>query len=181
MYSRIGCGATNRRVETAGKGYDKPLKAWKSEVEGEVIKAKSILLWLANEAKCGGDNSSLVAQLTEELIDHRATMHPGFSFTGDNVDMRILPRQMTLSNKNKDHHMYQLVAYKNRIPSNHLSNEHAMNDVKQVPLSTFLPSSEEQSTLVEEFIILIGHVWGQYIPSLSWFLEHLPQQITMHR
>ena len=178
LYVCMGYGATNTLFETAGKGFDKLLlKAWKSDVEEGVKKENSILLRLANATKCG-DNFSLVAQLTKELSDHRGTMRPGYSFTGDNVDMRILPRQMTLSNKNKDHHMYQLVAFKNRIPSNDLSNENAKNDVKQVPLSTFLPSAAEQSALVEEFVILVGHVWGQYIPLLSWFLEHLPQWIV---
>ncbi|XP_022783267.1 uncharacterized protein LOC111324048 [Stylophora pistillata] len=105
-------------------------------------------------------------------------MHPGYSFTGDNVDMRILPRQMTLTNKNKDHHMYQMVAFKNRISSNHLPNISPKNDASQVLFSSFLPNAEEQSTLIEELIILIGHVWGKFIPSLAWFTECLPKQIV---
>lgn len=126
----------------------------------------------------GGAESELV-QLNEELDHHRTTMHPGYSFTGDNVDMRILPRQMTLANKNKDHHMYhQMVAFKNRISSNHLPNASPKNDASQVLFSSFLPNAEDQSTLIEELIIFIGHVWEKHIPSLAWFTECLPKQIV---
>lgn len=178
LYVCMGYGATNTLFEAARKGLDKMLKAWKNEVEEGVKRENCLLLQLDNELKSKGADSVLAKQLTQELQSHRGTMHPGYSFTGDNVDMRKLPRQMTLNNKNKDHHMYQMVSYKNRIPSNHLSNKQPKNDVKLVSLSTFLPSATEQSVLVEEFSILIGHVWGQYIPSLAWFLEHIPKRIV---
>lgn len=146
-----------------------------NEVEEGVKRENCLLLQLDNELKSKDADSVLAKQLTQELESHRGTMHPGYSFTSD---MRILPRQMTLNSKNKDHHMYQIVSFKNRIPSNHLSNKQPKNDVKLVPLSTFLPSATEQSVLVEEFSILIGRVWGQYIPSLALFLEHIPKRIV---
>lgn len=63
------------------------------------------MLRLDNVVAEGGEECELVQQLYEELQNLRATMHPGYSFTGDNIDMRILPRQMTLTNRNKDHHV----------------------------------------------------------------------------
>lgn len=120
LYVCMGYGATNTLFEAAGKGFDEMLKAWKNEVEEGVKRENCQLLQLDNELKSKGADSVLAKQLTQELESHRGTMHPGYSFTGDNVDMRILPRQMTLNNKNKDHHMYQIVSFKNRIPSNHL-------------------------------------------------------------
>jgi hypothetical protein len=74
--------------------------------------------------------------------------------------------------------MYQLIAFKNRIPSNDFSNKQYSNDVKSLPLSIFLPSAKEQSTLVDELVVLIGHIWSQYIPSLEWFQEYLPPVIV---
>ena len=65
----------------------------------------------------------------EELEEHRAQMHFGYSFTGDNVDMRVLPRQMTIKNKAKDHHMFQTVAFKNRISPNHLPYHRAIYNI----------------------------------------------------
>ena len=59
--------------------------------------------------------------------------------------------------------MYQMVSFKNRISWNHISNSSPKDDVNQVPFSTFLPSAEDQSTLTEELIILVGHVWANHI------------------
>lgn len=178
VYISMGYGATNTLFESAGKGFDKVLKDWKCQVEEGVQREHSILQRLETAAGDDGAESELVHQLNEELDHHRTTMHPGYSFTGDNVDMRILPRQMTLTNKNKDHHMYQMVAFKNRISSNHLPNTSPKNDASQGLFSSFLPNAEDQSTLIEELIILIGHVWGKYISSLAWFTECLPKQIV---
>ena len=132
---------------------------------------------LGNAVAEGGEECELVQQLYEELQSLRAIMHPGYSFTGENVDMRILPRQMTLTNRNKDH-MFQLVSFKNRISSNHLPNSSCKAVVNQVQFSTFLPNAEDQSTLIEELIVLVGHVWAKYIPSLAWFHECLPKYIV---
>lgn len=178
LYICMGYNATNTLFETAGKGFDKHLQNWKSQVEEDVQKENAILLRLGNAVAEGGEECELVQQLYEELQSLRAIMHPGYSFTGDNVDMRILPRQMTLTNRNKDHHMFQLVSFKNRISSNHLPNSSCKADVNQVQFSTFLPSAEDQSTLIEELIVLVGHVWAKYIPSLAWFHECLPKYIV---
>lgn len=178
LYVSMGYGATNNLFENAGKGYDKSLKEWKSQVEEGVQEENSIIAHLDNATADGGADCDLAQQLNQELQSHRTEMHPGYSFTGDNVDMRILPRQMTLNNKNKDHHMYQMVCFKNRISSNHLPNSSAKNNVDQMPFSSFLPSAEDQFSLVEELIVLVGITWAKYIPSLSWFLECLPKQIT---
>ena len=168
----MGYASTNRLFESAGKGFDKKLKVWKEEVEKGVAKENSILKSLEKAS------DSEAEKLLLKLDNHRKEMHPGYSFTGDNVDMRILPRQMTLNNKNKDHHMYQIVAFKNRVPSNHFSNKQAKNNVESIPLSLFLPSATEQTILIDELVILIGHIWSQYIPSLQWFSESLPPVIV---
>ena len=172
LYVCMGYASTNRLFESAGKGFDKKLKIWKEEVEKGVAKENSILKSLERASDSEAEKLSL------ELNNHRKEMHPGYSFTGDNVDMRILPRQMTLNNKNKDHHMYQIVAFKNRVPSNHFSNKQAKNNVENIPLSLFLPSATEQIILIDELVILIGHIWSQYIPSLQWFSESLPPVIV---
>ena len=64
-------------------------------------------------------------------------MHPGYSFTGDNVDMRCTPWQVTLKNRNKDHHMFLIVAFKNRVSSNHLPADKPKRNIKR---SLFQPS-----------------------------------------
>ena len=82
-------------------------------------------------------------------------MHPGYSFTGDNVDMRCTPRQMALKNRNKDHHMLQTVAFKNQVSSNHLPSDKPKGNVNEIPFSTFLPSFDEQSLLQRDLVVLL--------------------------
>ena len=105
-------------------------------------------------------------------------MNPGYSFTGDNVDINCGTRQMTLTNRNKDHHLFQLVAFKNRIPSSHLPFNVPSADVNTIPFSSFIPSLEDQNALKEEMVVLVGLKWAHYIPALSWLKEYLPPCIT---
>ena len=123
-------------------------------------------------------DEKLTTEVEVALQKHQAGMHPGFSFTGDNVDMRISPRQMTLQNRNKDHHMFQLVAFKNRVSCNHLPDDQPNRDIDKEPFTTFLPNAHEQAKLVEEFTILIGHKWVKYVPELSWYKDYLPRCIV---
>jgi len=174
----MGYEATNNFFETAGKDYDKTLNEWKSQVEEDVETEKSIMSNLENAVKKGGEDFALAQDIEVKLKDHRSVMHPGYTYTSDNVDMKVLPRQMTLKNKNKDHHMFQMVCYKTRISPNHLPNDHQTQDINQVPFTSFLPSPQEQNQLVDEFIVLVGNLWAHYIPSLQRFADFLPKRIA---
>ena len=46
-----------------------------------------------------------------------------------------------------------------------------------MPLTTFLPSVQEQEILAEELTTLVGLKWAEHIPSLKWFDKHLPDHI----
>ena len=109
--------STNTLMEKPGQGFDRIILGWKDEVEKGVNKEVEILESL-KEAQAAG-NVDQVKEREAELHSHRESMHPGYSFTGDNVDMNCTPRQMTLKNRKKDHHMFQIVAFKNRVTSNH--------------------------------------------------------------
>lgn len=84
-----------------------------------------------------------------KLEKHRESMHPSYSFAGDNVDFIIKPRQMMKSKQNKDFHMFQNVAYENRISPNNLSDDQSIIDVDKISWLTFLPSAMEQTSLAE--------------------------------
>ena len=73
--------------------------------------------------------------------------------------------------------MYQLVAFKNRVSSNHLPAGKPERDINTEPYTTFLPSADEQLQLVEELIVLVGHKWAEHIPELSWYKDFLPDHI----
>ena len=168
--------ATSRMFESYGEDFDVPIKLWKEEVESGVRKEKELM---ASILKLERENSGqdVVKSAVKELEEHRAQMHPGYSFTGDNVDMRVLPRQMTIKNKAKDHHMFQTVAFKNRISPNHLPDDQPKRDINQEPFTTFLPSAEEQLQLVEELVVLVGNKWTEYVPALAWYADYIPKHI----
>ena len=120
LYLSMGYKATNTMFEKFGKDFDKDLKVWKETVEKESKKERT-LIEKEKETREQG-NKEEHTQAKAELQNHRQAMHPGYSFTGDNVDIRCKPRQMTMKNRNKDHHMFQLVAFQNRVSPNHLPN-----------------------------------------------------------
>jgi hypothetical protein len=69
------------------------------------------------------------------------------------------------------------VAYENRISANHLSDEKPIADICKLPLTTFLPSVQEQEILAEELATLVGHKWAEHIPALERFEDYLPDNI----
>ena len=79
-------------------------------------------------------NTTDIVDTKAKLEKHCNEMHPGYSFTGDNVDIRCKPRQMTKKNQNKDYHMFQFVGYKNHFSSNHLPNDKAIMKVEDIHL-----------------------------------------------
>ena len=171
-YTCMGYNSTIKMFESFGKDFDGKLLMWKSKVEEDVQKEKE-LLNVVNHC----DQTSSPDTANERLKKHREDMHPGYSFTGDNVDMILKPRQMMKSNQNKDYHMFQYVAYENRISANHLADEKQITDISKMPLTTFLPSVQEQEILAEELTTLVGLKWAEHIPSLKWFDKHLPDHI----
>ena len=175
LYLSMGYKATNTMFEKFGKDFDKDLKVWKETVEEDSKKERSLIEKEKETREQGNEEEH--TQAKAELQNHRQAMHPGYSFTGDNVDIRCKPRQMTVKNRNKDHHMFQLVAFQNRVSPNHLPNDAPKSDVMKEPFTTFLPSVDEQAQLVEELVILVGQKWASYIPALAWFKDHLPARI----
>lgn len=163
-------------IEKLGHGYDSRLLEWKEEVERGVKREVEILKSVKEAQTAGNENQ--VKEREAELHSHRQSMHQSYSFTGDNVDMKCTPRQMTLKNRNRDHHMFQIVAFKNRVSSNHLPTDTQKKDVNQIHLTTFLPSPDEQALFKSDLVILVGHQWAQYIPSLSWMKDNFPSSIS---
>lgn len=133
-------------LETFAKDFDIKLLSWKEQIEKDVKKERQILAKL----------SVLDPNAEEEIISdanklekYRESMHPSYSFAEDNVDFIIKPRQMMKSKQNKDFHMFQNVAYVNRISPNNLGDDQPIVDVDRISWLTFLPSAMEQTSLTE--------------------------------
>lgn len=125
-------------------------------------------------------NVDLIFQLSDkeqELEIQREMMHPGYYFVGDYVDMRTTVRHMTLLNQNKDHHMYQICAYVNRVSGNHLQNITPKANFETEPFTTLMPSLSDREKLAEEFAFLVAKVWTKYMPHFKVYEPVLPSYI----
>lgn len=116
-------------------------------------------------------------QIKNDLKNHRATMHSGFYFVGDNIDMRTKVRQMTLKNQNKDQHMFQICSYKNRISGNELDNTKPKGDIETVEFRNFVPTRDEKERLISEFAYLVALQWTELIPHFKPYRAVLPNHI----
>ena len=150
------CHSHKSTIDLADKLADKwseELLAWQekskheSDIEQEFIQQieyiTDTILLLSNT---GTDTNDLVLEqviLENELERHRKEVHPGYYFVGDNVDMFTKVRQMTVTNQNKDQHMYQICAYLNRIGGNHLDNSRPQQDAATAPFAQLIPGEEE--------------------------------------
>ena len=71
----------------------------------------------------------------------------GYIVVGDNIDKRIVPRNMRLEHQVQSLHYFHAYAALNCVNSLHLDDTKRIGDIKQLPLSTFLLSPEDCSTL----------------------------------
>ena len=78
--------------------------------------------------------------------------------------MQTKVRQMTLTNQNKDQHMYQVCVYKNGVSGNHLDDNKPKDNNDTVQFKQLVPGYREQSTLIQEFTFLVATQWTELIP-----------------
>lgn len=168
----LSYNSTNTLMEKLGQGYDSKLVDWKEEVEPGVKREVDILESLKKAQTA--ENENQIKKREADLHTHRASMHQRYSFTGDNVDM-CTPRQMTLKNRNKDHHVPNCSIQE---PSVIKLPSLRQTEGNEIPFSTFLPSSHEQSLLQIDLVVLVRHKWAQNIPSLFWMKDYLPSCIS---
>ncbi|XP_011679955.2 uncharacterized protein LOC105445739 [Strongylocentrotus purpuratus] len=151
-----------RKQVEFGKDYNAKVLEWKETIEKDVQKENDLLK--------DPDGKSA-------LLKHNAERHRGFMLNGDNVDFRISPRQMTIAQGTTDLHYFQFLAVKNRVADFSLSSDGPKRDVEKEPLSTFLPSVEDNADLREDWLHLIAQVIGKNIPPLCWMSSVLPEHI----
>lgn len=178
--------ASLNMADSLASGWEKQLLEWKSEVElpvgiEEAIQNQIETLDETIDLMCESPRCEVLIleleQLRCSLNEHRKTMHPGFYFVGDNVDLRTQVRQMTIKNQAKDFHMYNLCAYLNRVSGNHLNNTSPKGDISSVLFSEFIPGEELHTKLINEFAFLVAHEWCTRIVWLRPFKSTLPKYI----
>lgn len=107
---------------------------------------------------------------------------PGFQITGDNVDLAIKAKHMSIYKQNRSIHWFNLNAVKNRVNGNHLSDitTESILDVENV---RFLPLHKDNEDLLHDFIPLFARCIVFNIPALSnvfstSVVKHIPHMYT---
>ena len=192
MQSTSDCHSYTTTIALADKlanDWDVPLREWKRDVE----QAHEIEKELITQIKyvqdtidlCGGqEDNALLAELVfgkldleKRLSEHRSSMHPGYYFVGDNVDMVTKVRQMTSLNQHKDQHMYQMCAYENRVSGNDLDDSEPIQDSKTALFSQLVPGETEKDEMIVNFSYLVAKKWCQYLTYFAPFSAALPDYI----
>lgn len=175
-------------VDKYGERWSDELRAWSTRIKQEsdierrmIQEIKDVKDVIQILSEINGDYAHLIfhlADLENNLELHRQSMHNGFYFVGDNVDMVTKVRHMTLQNQNKDQHLFQTCAYQNRISGNQLDNTRPKGDIMLTPFSQFIPSVGDRDSLHEDFSFLVAKQWTTLIPCLRVFGTVLPDFIN---
>ena len=184
------CHTYKSAVEMADKladQWDEELLSWqeKNKHENDIEQELIVQIQYIKETvqllrSAGVDTNDLVLEqdsLENELKNYRKEMHSGYYFVGDNVDMFTKVRQMTVSNQNKDQHMFQVCAYLNRVGGNSLDNTQPVQNVKTAPFSQLIPGDAEHEKMMENFTFLTAKRWCKYIPYFTPFNAVIPDFI----
>ena len=189
-YDCLSYQTTLGLADKFSSNWEEKLLAWSKSVKEDIDVEKKIqteLKTLREERELMEDDAiesvySLfcVADAETRLNAHRSSMHAGYYFVGDNVDMRTNVRQMTLTNQSKDQHMFQTCAYKLRVNGYELDDSGSKDNIDTVPFSTFVPAESDISTLVEEFSLLVAHQLCDLVHYFQPYKVVLPRHIE-HR
>ncbi|XP_053374786.1 uncharacterized protein LOC128547092 [Mercenaria mercenaria] len=182
----LGYSSTLLMADNFGSMWEKDLLSWveaadkdraiEKQLVGEIDRLEEDAIFIDDPVESVA-NMFQTENVKVDLLTHRANMQKGYYFVGDNVDMRTKVRQVILKNQNKDQHMYQICAYRNRISGNDLDNTKPKNCIDKVQFKTLLPSDAEREKLLEDFSFLVAKQWTEDIPYFSPYQAVLPKYI----
>jgi len=94
----------------------------------------------------------------------------------DNIDLRILTRNMTADNQNKDIHWCNHSAIKNRVSSD---NQNSMKQTELLDLdnSKILPGVTDHQNLRSDYIHLVSRILVEYLPCFNFLKSVCPLHI----
>lgn len=101
---------------------------------------------------------------------------------GDNLDKNITPRDMRVGNQVKSLHYFHSYAVHDRIDVSDLSDDQPKNDIQSLPVTTFVPSADDCTTLRSNYIVLVARVIVDKLPYFSSLhkcvVQHIPHRYS---
>ena len=123
---------------------------------------------------------SEVSKLHQVSLQQWVAVGQRFKFVGDNVDKQIRVRDVRSNHQATMHHMYSIIAVRNRVDTAQLSCTGNTADITEVLPKDFLPSAADASAMKSNIVILVARILVTNIPSLSFLAGVVPMHIQ-HR
>ena len=100
-----------------------------------------------------------------------------FKFVGNNVDRKMVVRDIRSDHHGELHHMYSILAVKGRIEPPSSSQDFNCSRLSTIPTSSILPTSSDVSAVQSNLVVLVSRVLCKYVKSLSYCSSAVPHHI----
>ena len=95
----------------------------------------------------------------------------------DNLDFKILANQVLTNHHNTDVHWINQYITFDRVPSAHLDYQKPLADLKELPLTEYLLSQEEEKQFRCNIIVLVARVLTKMVPCSAHIKDVVPKHI----
>ena len=95
-----------------------------------------------------------------------------FNIVLDNIHLKVLASDMPSDNQNKVYHCCNHNTYLDL--DLHLENDVQTANLRELPNSVFLPSLDDQNSLLSDFVSLVGRVIVENLPAFAIFKDVIP-------
>ena len=113
--------------------------------------------------KLGNNHDEPVINWRKEL---ESKVNPeNYQIIGDNLDCESKARTCTREHQNQSNHWFNLMAMKDAVSGQHLSDYH-QRKMSDVGLHEFFTSSEDMNHIRENFVVLISRMIVKRVPNL---------------
>ena len=113
---------------------------------------------------------------------HCQSEPPSYQVIGDNIDLYVKTKHMASNCQNKSIHWFLMNAVQDRVIGEGLDNSQQIKPIMEVENAEFLPSKEDNSDLLHDFVPLVTRVIAENIPAFACFrdvvVSHIPHEFS---
>ena len=178
----------NRALDIIGEDYDLKLHEWKDYISSHMMQKKEAVdgkqrLELTKEELnerllLGEDVHNQLSQIhaavsdVDQKILQIEERPSSFNIVLDNIHLKVLASDMPSDNQNKVYHCCNHNTYLDL--DLHLENDVETANLRELPNSVFLPSLDDQNSLLSDFVSLVGRVIVENLPAFAIFKDVIP-------
>lgn len=184
----------NKALDVIGEDYDLKLHEWKDSITSHMVQKKEAVeekhrlelrkeelneqLLLGNDVHNQLNQIQAAASdLDQKILQIQEQRPSSFNIVLDNIDLKVLASDITSDNQNKDYHWCNHNAHLDRVNPLHLENDVPTANLQALPNSAFLPSLDDQNSLLSDFVVLVGRVIVENLPAFAIFKDVIPLHI----